>query len=137
MLTDIDGSFDIQDLGDPTRLLGIKITCSRELGTIHISQPSFIDTIAHHLNITPGRPITSPMDLSIELHSSSDSDDTINIPYASAVGSINYCAVSTHPDIAYIVNKCTQFSSRPNLMHWDAVKHIICYRLHTREHGIL
>ena len=46
MIKDIKGSFDIQDLGEPDCLLGIKITRNRELGMIHISQPSFIDTIA-------------------------------------------------------------------------------------------
>ena len=46
MVKDIEGSFDIKDLGEPDQLLGIKISRDRELGTIHISQPSFIDTIA-------------------------------------------------------------------------------------------
>ena len=46
MIRDIKGSFEIQDLGNPDRLLGIKITRDRNIGTIHISQPSFISTIA-------------------------------------------------------------------------------------------
>jgi hypothetical protein len=48
MVTDIRGSFDIQDLGEPTRLLGVQIVRNPDLGTIHISQPAFIDTIARH-----------------------------------------------------------------------------------------
>ena len=67
ILKDIKGSFNIQDLGKPTRLLGIKITRAQELGTIHISQPAFITTIAKHFNITSGRAITSPMNNSIKL----------------------------------------------------------------------
>ena len=54
MTADIRGSFDIQDLGDPTQLLGIKITRSRPLGTIHISQLSFITTISKQFNVTLG-----------------------------------------------------------------------------------
>ena len=46
MIKDIKGSFKIQDLGEPDCLLGIKIMQNRELRTIHIPQPSFIDTIA-------------------------------------------------------------------------------------------
>ena len=36
MVNDIRGSFDIKDLGEPKRLLGIKIVRDRENGTIHI-----------------------------------------------------------------------------------------------------
>ena len=47
MVEDIKGSFDIQDLGNPTRLLGIRIERDRNLGFIHISQPSFISSITN------------------------------------------------------------------------------------------
>ena len=46
MITDISGSFDIQDLGEPDHLLGIQIIRNKELGIMHISQPSYIDVIA-------------------------------------------------------------------------------------------
>ena len=65
MVDDIGGSFDIQDLGKPERLLGIRIKHNRDIGTIHLSQPAFINTIAKHFNITIGRPAKSPMDATI------------------------------------------------------------------------
>ena len=46
MVTDIKGGFDIKDLGEPTQLLGINLSRNQELDTIHISQPSFINSIA-------------------------------------------------------------------------------------------
>jgi hypothetical protein len=51
MIQDVRGSFDNQDMGDPTRLLGIHIIRSHEIGTLHISQPSFIDTITKHFKL--------------------------------------------------------------------------------------
>ena len=111
MVVDIRGSFDIQDLGEPEQLLGIQITRNRSLSTIHISQPSFISTIAKRFNISPGRSITSPMDHSVDLHVATNEDDTVDVPYASLIGSINYCAVSTRPDISYATNRCAQFIS--------------------------
>jgi Reverse transcriptase (RNA-dependent DNA polymerase) len=54
MVTDIRGSFDIQDLGEPTRLLSVQIIRNPDLSTIHISQPAFINTIARHFEITAG-----------------------------------------------------------------------------------
>ena len=37
----------------------------------------------------------SLMDPSIDLHVATNVDDTIDIPYALLIGSINYCAVVT------------------------------------------
>ena len=71
MVNDIKGSFDIQDLGEPDRLLGIRISRNRDMGTIHLSQPLFISTIAKCFGVSPGRQINSPMDASNELRASS------------------------------------------------------------------
>ena len=136
MVHDIKGSFDIQDLGVPERLLGIRIIRNRELGTIHISQPSFIDTIAKRFNISPGKRITSPMLNTIDLRISTTEDETINIPYASLIGSINYCSIFTRPDISYATNKCAQFTSKPTSEHWEAAKRIVRYLVHTKNYGI-
>ena len=67
MIDSIKGSFNIQDLGEPDQLLGIRISQDRELGTIHISQPSLINTIIQQFDISAGREISSPMDPSSDL----------------------------------------------------------------------
>ena len=82
VVKDIGGSFDIQDLGKPDHLLRIKIMHDCELGMIHISQPSFINTIARRFDITSGRAVSSPMDPSTDLRTSTDTDSAVDIPYA-------------------------------------------------------
>ena len=72
----------------------------------------------------------------LNLWTSTSTENTINIPYTSLIGSINYCAISTCPDISYATNKCTQFTSNPNIMHWEAAKRIVHHLLHTHEYGI-
>ena len=54
MVKEISRSFEIQDLGKPTRLLCIKIDRDHTKNIIHISQPTFIDTIAKCFDIQPG-----------------------------------------------------------------------------------
>ena len=51
MVRDIEKVFQIQDLGEPNRLLGIKISMDGASGRIHLSQPLFISTIAKRYNI--------------------------------------------------------------------------------------
>jgi Reverse transcriptase (RNA-dependent DNA polymerase) len=119
MVHDIGGSFDIQDLGNLERLLGIRILRNPNAGTIHISQPAFINTIAKHFNILAGRPVLSPMDSTIKFLKAPADADTLDIPYASLIGSINYCLVATRPDIAFATRRGHSYTSglgkRPEL----------------------
>ena len=117
MVSNIKGSFDIQDLGEPDHLLGIRIFCDRDMGMIYILQLSFILTIPKQFNISPGRQINSPMDAMSELHTSTIDNDLINIPSASLIRSINYCSIATRPNISFAMNKCAQFTLRPNITH--------------------
>ena len=105
MVEKIGGSFDIQDLGKPERLLGIKITRDWKAGTIHLSQPAFIDTIAKRFNVPFGKLAKSSMDATIHFQKMAADDINIDVPYASFIGSINYCAITTQPDISYATNK--------------------------------
>ena len=47
MIHDIRGSFEIQDLGEPSRLLGVQVIRDQLHSMIHISQPSFISTLSN------------------------------------------------------------------------------------------
>jgi hypothetical protein len=62
------------------------------------------------------------MDPSIDLNLSSNPNISFDIPYASLIGCLNYCSISTRPDIAYAMNKCAQFASCPTTHHWEATK---------------
>ena len=49
------------------------------------------------------------------------------VPYAHAVGSLMYLAISTRPDIAYAVGVLSRFAANPGQAHWIAVKHLFRY----------
>ena len=49
------------------------------------------------------------------------------IPYASAIGSLMYAQVCTHPDIAYIVGMLGRYLSNPRKDHWIAAKRVMRY----------
>ena len=70
------------------------------------------------------------------LHNTSNDNEKIDVPYASIIGSVNYCSVSTRPDITFAVNKHSQFTSNPSIHHWQAAQQIIRYLLQTKNHGI-
>ncbi|KAG8496840.1 hypothetical protein CXB51_008132 [Gossypium anomalum] len=56
------------------------------------------------------------------------------IPYASAVGSLMYAQVCTHPDIAYIFGMLGRYLSNPGIDHWIAAKRVIRYLQRTKDY---
>ena len=94
MVEEMGRSFDIQDLGGLERLLGIKITCNQNAGTIHLSQLAFINTIAKPFSVSFGKLTKSPIDTTIHFQKTATDDTGIDIPYTSLIGSINYCAIT-------------------------------------------
>ena len=50
-----------------------------------------------------------------------------SMPYLSAVGSLQYLALCTRPDISYTVGVLARYGSNPGMQHWKAVKHLFRY----------
>ncbi|XP_039053201.1 uncharacterized mitochondrial protein AtMg00810-like [Hibiscus syriacus] len=53
----------------------------------------------------------------------------------SIVGGLQYVTLS-RPDIAYAINKVSQYMNNPCEVHWKAVKRILCYLCGTIDHGL-
>ena len=49
------------------------------------------------------------------------------VPYASAVGSLQYAQVCTRPDLAFVTGVLGRFQSNPGIEHWKIVKKALRY----------
>ena len=81
------------------------------------------------------KPVTSPMATSpkLTLKSGIALDDPRE--YQTVMGSLQYL-LFTRPDIAYSVNKLSQFMHKPTDLHWQAAKRVLRYLAGTISHGI-
>ena len=59
-----------------------------------------------------------------------------SIPYSSAVGSLMYLAIGTHPDITFAVGLLSQFNSCPAKVHWNVIQHVFKYLKGTVDFGL-
>jgi hypothetical protein len=50
-----------------------------------------------------------------------------NVPYASAIGSIMYAMISTHPYVSYALSAMSRYQSDLGESHWTVVKNILKY----------
>ena len=55
------------------------------------------------------------------------------ISYASAIGSIMYAMVCTHPDISYALSAMSRYLANPGERHWTVVKNIRKYLKRTKD----
>jgi hypothetical protein len=114
-------------------MLGIKIRHDREAGTVHLSQHTYIDSILCHYHLADLKPLSTPMDtftqLTIEQAPMSIAEHTImhDVLYCKAIGTLNWAALTIHPNIAFTVATITRFATNPSPAHWDAIKHIYHY----------
>jgi hypothetical protein len=70
--------------------------------------------------------VSTPMSSSTNLNKFEGSTITNPTLYRSTVGSLQYLSL-TRPDIAFVVNKVSQFMQDPREPHWIAVKRILRY----------
>lgn len=53
--------------------------------------------------------------------------DMADVPYHELVGSLNYIAQATRPDIVFAVGCLSKFLANPGCRHWDAAIQVLRY----------
>jgi hypothetical protein len=125
--------FKCRLLGPTEYLLGVGITRDRESHTIRLHQRQFILDILEHYGMSDCHPVLTPMAPGTVLtkqmgpQTPEEVQFMKNVPYLSAIGSLQYLATMTRPDIAYTVSYLARFNSNPGPSHWAAVKHLLRY----------
>jgi transposase InsO family protein len=133
--------WDISDLGPAKYALGIAITRHRSDKTISISQSSFIDRVVDRFGQSDAQPADTPMVAGLHLQRPDKaspappevSEWAERTPYRELVGSLNYIAVATRPDIAYAVGRLASFLDCYRPEHWSAAIRILRYLKGTRD----
>jgi hypothetical protein len=93
----------------------------------------YIHDILTKTNMVLAKPVSTPMAASTTLSCFEGSTITDTTLYRSTVGSLQYLSL-TRPDIAFAVNKVSQFMQDPWDSHWSAVKRILRYLKYTISH---
>ena len=132
--------WEISDLGSVKYALGIAISRDRPNHTIKLSQTALIDRIVNQFGQTNAHPVETPMvpglqilvpdtSLPVAEYVSSWMD---RMPYRSLIGSLNYLAVATRPDISFTVGRLASVLDCYRPEHWDAAIRVVCYLKGTR-----
>jgi hypothetical protein len=137
MKSKISSRFKIKDLDPILHFLGMRVTRNRDNRTIYIDQKFYVQQIIEQLRMDSAIPVSTPVDRSIIMKKREDSDaSTSQLQYQEAVGSINYVAIVTRPDISFAAGMLGRYSANPSKVHSKAVKRVLKYLKKILHYGL-
>lgn len=125
--------FSLKDHGELSYFLGLEAT--RSTAGLLLTQTKYINGLLVRTNMADAKPVASPMLPNEHLTLLSGTSLIDGTTYRSVVGALQYLQF-TRPDVAFAVNKFSQFMHRPTDIHWQAVKRLLRYLAGTRDRGI-
>ena len=132
---EIQSKWEMTDLGEPVKIVGIEITKSDN--SIHISQEKYIDNILKREGMDDANPVSTPMDPNDKIKPNPDGNEgSRSNSYAKLLGELQFLTNATRPDIAYTVNKLSAYTANPSLQHVGATKRILRYLKGTKNLAI-
>ena len=141
--------FNISFMGVVTWFLGTHFTWidlpNGEI-SVHLSQIAFAQNLVERyrqqdININPrATPYRSGLPIDSLMTYSGDMEDASFLrlwsQYQSIVGSLNWLATNTRPDLAPVTSFLAAYCHHPTKQHMDAALYAIKYVRHTAEYGI-
>jgi hypothetical protein len=136
----LSSNFDMKDLGEASYVLGIEIHRDRNNGVLGLSQKAYLEKILskynmHKCSATPAPIVKGD---SFGKHQSPQNqyelDQMKAVPYASAIGSLQYAQVCTRPDLAFITGVLGRYQENPGFEHWKMVKKALRYVKGTKNY---
>jgi hypothetical protein len=138
---------NVDFMGQVTHFLGIEFTWYHHPDgnvSVNLTQQSFVEMLLDNLWLnsdtvssftTPYRPGLSIDSIPISSISTSE-QDKLRLKYQLIVGSLNWLAHTTWPDISTVVSLLAQHQNHPSQGHMDAAVYVIQYLSHTKQLGI-
>ncbi|GIZ47373.1 hypothetical protein CKM354_001046600 [Cercospora kikuchii] len=132
--------FKIKDLGEPEKILGMRLTRDRQAGTLKLDQEHFIQENLAKLGMIRemANPTLSPMDSYESLKPTDLYDERgSRSEYQSQTGTWMWPMVMTRPDIAFSLGRLSSYSSDPAKRHMHALKKLARYLRSSQDLGLM
>ena len=136
--------FEMKDLGEAKKILGMEIVRDRQRGTLCLTQKQYLKKVLQRFGMSEKtKPVSTPLAPHFKLSASQcpkteeEREYMSKVPYSNAVGSLMYAMVCTRPDISHAVGTVSRYMHNPGKEHWQAVKWILRYIQKTLDVGLI
>ena len=139
----LSSEFEMKDLGEAKKILGMEIARDRVKGTVHLTQKQYLTKVLYRFGMdSKTKPVSTHLASHFTLSSllsprtNEEHEYMAHILYASLVGSLMYAMVCTRPDISQAVNMVSRYMHDLGKGHWQAAKWILRCILRTIDLGL-
>lgn len=122
--------FSISDMGEVNKIIGINV--ARSENEIRIDQKRYTEDLLEKFGMFNCNPVKTPVDVNVKFEGCvqdpcQDCGKVDPTEYKTIIGSLMFLAVSTRPDIAFVVSMLSRFNAKPHLSHLSAAKRVLRY----------
>ena len=134
--------FEMKDLGEARRILGIDILRDRKEGRLYLKQADYIKRVVSRFKMQDSTEKSVPIGQHFKLsttHVPKDDEERAEmslIPYSNIIGSVMYSMISSRPDLAHAISITSRFMKEQGKEHWLALKWMLRYLKGSQEMGI-
>jgi transposase InsO family protein len=121
----LDRQFKLKDLGEAQHVLGWRVSRDRKKRMLFIDQAAYIRRVAKRFGADRLRSPAIPM--SKRPAAARDDEEATKRPYAELIGSLQYAATCTRPDVSFSVGALAQYTQKPTDAHWTAAMRVLRY----------
>ncbi|KAH9725329.1 retrovirus-related pol polyprotein from transposon RE1 [Citrus sinensis] len=138
LIKKLNESFALKELGSLSYFLGIEV--KRDRAGMHICQSKYVQELLEKTNMKGCRESITPLSSSVKYTLETEEEEggqffEDKTLYRSVIGALQYATI-TRPDIAYSVNKLSQFMQERKVIHWQGCKRILRYLQGTLNYGL-
>ena len=120
---ELSQKFQMTDLGPMNFCLGISVVTQED--TLKIHQRQYIQSILNRFDMSDAHPVCVPTDPNVKLNvPDGESRPADRNMYQQIIGSLQYVANGTRPDIAFIVKALSRYNSAPTVQTYIVVMRI-------------
>jgi Reverse transcriptase (RNA-dependent DNA polymerase)/gag-polypeptide of LTR copia-type/Integrase core domain/GAG-pre-integrase domain len=141
MVKSISGEFETTDLGEPTKLLGMRLRRTSD-GSVRIDQEAYTVELLKRFKMEECQPSSMPHQPGHHLSKSmcpqtpDEIEEMKDAPYGELVGGLLWLSINTRPDIKQAVSVLCRFVKNPGRQHWTAAKLVLRYLQGTKAFGV-
>ena len=133
----LSNRFEMDDRGEIHFILGMEVTRDRKNKRLTIDQKSYLKDILRRFSMEDCKPVSTPIEPGSKFTKLADGEDVVDETlYQAAVGSLNYAAIATRPDLSVAVGVLSQFMKNPGKEHWVGIKRVFRYIKGTLDYGL-
>ncbi|MBW0521050.1 hypothetical protein O181_060765 [Austropuccinia psidii MF-1] len=121
---------------NPTQHLGYMIVWHDD-GFLSLGQSDLVKRLLHDNNMSESKGVKTPCNGNFHTEIEDEGEVVAITSFQQAIGSLNYLAQHTRPDIMFTVNQLSHYSVKPTVKHWTLIKHLMRYLKATLNYSLL